>query len=150
MGKRTTVVSLTRQRLVRSLIVDSESDCLEGFSHVASLKAVETKVKGNDRIGKSLSGPSSERDRSKRTAPGSETESLLSSPTPLCLPTIFGRRGVLSYPSNVAGRPSLWRLIMTNHLGEEIDIVVTFTSHLLANGMKFFKKVWTLVHRAIR
>jgi hypothetical protein len=57
---------------------------------------------------------------------------------------------VLSYPSNVADRPSLGRLIMTNHLGEEIDIVVTFTSHLLANGMKFFKKVWTLVHRAIR
>ena len=48
------------------------------------------------------------------------------------------RRGcVLAYPANVAGRPPFGRLVVTDHLGEEIDVIVALARHLFANRVEF-------------
>lgn len=63
----------------------------------------------------------------------------------LLLARLLGRR-IFSNSANIVGRAMLWSLVASNHLGEEIDVIVAFTRHLFANGVEFLKKMGSLVH----
>lgn len=79
--------------------------------------------------------------------------SRLSLPSRLLLARFLGRllgrllgRRVFPNSANIVGRAMLWSLVASNHLGEEIDVIVAFTRHLFANGVEFLKKMGSLVH----
>lgn len=63
----------------------------------------------------------------------------------LLLARLLGRR-IFPNSTNIVGRAMLWSLVAANYLGEEIDVIVAFTRHLLANGVEFLKKMGSLVH----
>ena len=84
-----------------------------------------------------------------RSLPGawrSSALSLLSLFCPLLRPLLWGW-SELADPANIAGRTMARRLVAADHLREKIDVIVAFTGHLFANGMKLLKKMGTLIHQ---
>src|ERR1700730_17952832 len=51
--------------------------------------------------------------------------------------------------ANVPLRPMARARTRANHLTEKVYIVIHFTRHLFADGVKNFKKTWSTIHKNI-